>query len=261
MVRVTINGQPSDLAPGLTILQALELLGIHVPHLCHDERIEPAAVCRTCVVEVEGLPRPLPACATRLWEGMSIWTHSPRIEACRRTTLTLLARRHPADVTQLPETPFLRALRTYGLEGEIGGTRDPARVDDSHPYVHVDMSRCIDCFRCVRICNELQGQFAWMVLNRGARTRIVPDSGTTLRESSCVSCGACVDTCPTDALQDRTLRTLGAPTGWTRTTCPYCGVGCEMEVGTREEQIVVVRPALDAPVSKGCRRRPASVEK
>ena len=95
------------------------------------------------------------------------------------------------------------------------------------------MSQCISCFRCVRICDEVQGQFVWQIWNRGDATRIRPDSGTTLRESSCVSCGACVDTCPTGALEDKSVLSLGTATNWTRTTCAYCGTGCEMNVGTR----------------------------
>jgi formate dehydrogenase major subunit len=113
------------------------------------------------------------------------------------------------------------------------------------------MSRCITCFRCVRICNELQGQFVWIVLNRGARTRIVPDSGTTLAASSCVACGACADTCPTGALGDAASLGQPAPSRWTRTTCPYCGVGCELDVGVRDDRIVTIRPALRAAVGKG----------
>src|SRR5207248_6741918 len=115
----------------------------------------------------------------------------------------------------------------------------------------VEMSQCVTCYRCVRICEELQGQFVWQVWNRGAATQIRPDSGATLFASSCVSCGACVDTCPSGALEDKTVLALGVPTHWTRTTCPYCGVGCEMMVGTRDNRIVQVKPALDAPVNKG----------
>jgi formate dehydrogenase major subunit len=122
--------------------------------------------------------------------------------------------------------------------------------DNTHPYLVADMSRCIDCFRCVRICNELQGQFVWHVTGPGHNARIVPD-GRTLLTSSCVSCGACVDTCPTGALEDQSVLRHGSPTKWTRTTCPYCGVGCEMNVGTRNGRIVQVKPLLDAPVSKG----------
>lgn len=91
----------------------------------------------------------------------------------------------------------------------------------------------------------------WEVLNRGAATRILPGSQTTLLESACVSCGACADTCPTGALEDQTLLAFGAPTKWTKTTCPYCGTGCEMEVGTRAERIVQIKPTLNAPVNKG----------
>jgi len=107
------------------------------------------------------------------------------------------------------------------------------------------------CYRCVRICKEVQGQFVWHVHNRGHETRIVPDAGSTLRESSCVSCGACVDACPTGALEDKSIIKRGVATEWTRTTCPYCGTGCEMSVGTRQNQLVSIKPVLDALVSKG----------
>ena len=110
---------------------------------------------------------------------------------------------------------------------------------------------CITCFRCVRICDEVQGQFVWRAWNRGDATRIRPGEAPTLLASECVSCGACVDTCPTGALEDQSILQQGEPVKWTRTTCPYCGVGCEMNVGTREGRIVQVKPVLDAPVSKG----------
>ncbi len=114
------------------------------------------------------------------------------------------------------------------------------------------MSRCVDCYRCVRICDEVQGQFVWQVFGIGQETQIVPDSGTTLRASSCVSCGACVDTCPTGALEDKSILEKGVPTKWTKTVCPYCGTGCEMNVGTiNENQLVQIKPIQDAPVNHG----------
>jgi formate dehydrogenase major subunit len=136
-------------------------------------------------------------------------------------------------------------------DADFDGGHSPALLDDSHPYIHVDMSQCILCYRCVRICEEVQGQFVWQLLNRGHETRIVPDSGTTLMESSCVSCGACVDTCPTGALEDKSILKYGPPTQWTRTTCPYCGTGCEMSVGSRNGQLVSIKPLNEAPVSRG----------
>ena len=182
---------------------------------------------------------------------MTIETHTPELNDHRRTLMQMLAWRYPAAaVEQFPDKPFHRVLRAYGLAGDADGVADTDRCDRSHPYLAVDMSRCIDCSRCVRICNEVQGQGVWHVRERGLETSVVPD-GPSLRESSCVGCGACVDTCPTGALEDAGASPLLTPSQWTRTTCPYCGVGCEMHAGTRDGRLVAVRPALDAPVNKG----------
>ena len=167
--------------------------------------------------------------------------------------LRMLAQDHPGDVfLSYPNKPFHQYAAHYGLtEADFDGQHRVGLLDESHPYIHVDMSQCILCYRCVRICEEVQGQFVWQVVNRGHDSRIVPDSQTTLRESSCVSCGACVDTCPTGALEDKSIMARGEPTNWTRTTCSYCGTGCELNVGTRSSQLVSISPVLDAPVSRG----------
>ncbi len=252
MLRVTINDQAYEFDEDVTILHALRTVGADAPTLCHDERLKPYGGCRLCIVQVHGHARPVTACDTCLADGMVINTHTPEIETLRRTLLKLIAHRYPADpLRQSPDKEFHRLIRTYGLEGELRGAADTALIDDSHPYIHVDMSQCIDCYRCIRICEEVQGQFVWQAWNRGDATRIRPDSRATFRESSCVGCGACVDTCPTGALEDKSLLTPDKPAAWTRTTCPYCGTGCEMEVGTRNERIIAVKPVLDAPVSKG----------
>jgi len=251
MLRVVINGRPGEFQPGTSILTALRVLGISVPALCHDDRLTPTGACRSCLVQISGSARLVPACATSLADGMAIETHTPELEAHRRSLLTLLAWRYPAEAAaRFPDKPFHRCLRDYGLEGELRGVADAGREDRSHPYIAVDMSRCIYCYRCVRICDEVQGQRVWHVRERALETRIQPD-GATLRASSCVACGACVDTCPTGALEDADALSLGGAAEWTRTTCPYCGTGCEMHVGTREGRIVSVRPVLDAPVSRG----------
>lgn len=251
MLRVTIDGETQEVKAGSSILDALKLANIEVPTLCHDDRIKPYGGCRLCIVETDGSPRPVTACNTPVVDSMVIQTHTPQLEDLRRTLIKLIARNYPAEaVMRFPDKQFHRYVREYGVETELHGFHASEAIDDSHPYIHVDMSQCIYCYRCVRICSEVQGQFVWEVWNRGDQTRIRPDSGANLLESSCVSCGACVDTCPSGALEDKTLL-LATPTAATRTTCPYCGTGCEMAVHTNEDRIISIRPVLDAPVSKG----------
>jgi formate dehydrogenase major subunit len=250
MARVTIDGHELDVRGAPTILDAAATAGVEVPTLCHDPRMTPSGACRMCVVEVAGLPRPVAACTTPVADGMVVQTHTPEIDELRRTLLGLLAADYPATaVAATPDEPFHRLLTAHGVEAATAPA--PAPTDDSHPLIRVDLAQCISCWRCVRICEEVQGQFVWRIAGRGADSHIVPDSGARFADSSCVSCGACVDTCPTGALEDKELLGAASPTAWTRTTCPYCGVGCELQVGTRDDHIVTVVPAHDALVNKG----------
>lgn len=253
MPRATLNGKTFDLTGDATLLDAYRSVGVEVPTLCDDPRLVPLGGCRLCLVQVAGMPHPVPACATRLTDGMVVESHTADIEETRRGMLTLLARGYPADaVSAFPEKPFHRWLAHYGVKPQPDESAPPPPpVDQSHPCIQVDLSRCIDCFRCVRICGEVQGQDVWQIWERGTETHVVAGPGGPFVESGCVSCGACVDSCPSGALEDRSVLSLGFPESWTRTTCPYCGVGCEMQVGTREGRIVQVKPALDAPVNRG----------
>lgn len=252
MLSVRIDGTRYEVPEGATVLDALRTAGVRLPTLCHDQRLEPSGSCRTCLVRVTGLPKLVTACTTKLAEGMEIDAGTPDLQATRRALLEMLAHRYPgAPVARFPDKPFHRELRVVRLADPASlSSSNTGLQDRAHPYIVVDMSRCIDCYRCVRICAELQGQFVWHIHGRGLDTSIQPD-GPTLRDSSCVSCGACVDTCPTGALEDRALLESEPASHWTRTVCPYCGVGCELNVGTRENRIVTVRPVLDSAVSKG----------
>lgn len=263
MLRLTIDGREVECADGVTVLQALRSIGVDVPTLCHDDRLAPYGSCRLCAVSVKGSHRPVAACTTPVVDGMDIETHTPALARLRRTQLELLAEHYPADaVDASPDEPFHRYLAAYGIvpRGPLSAPAPasppaPASMSDQtvaheHPYIHVDMSRCIDCFRCVRICDEVQGARIWRAWHRGAATTIQP-AGGDLATSACVSCGACVDTCPTGALEDQAVLREGAPTAWTRTICPYCGVGCELRVGTRDGRIVTTEPVRDAPVNRG----------
>ncbi|MBK9164852.1 MAG: formate dehydrogenase subunit alpha [Acidobacteria bacterium] len=253
MLRATINGTTHEFAEGTTILKAASACGVSIPTLCDDPRLKPAGACRLCLVDVEGSLRETPSCAVEISEGMTVETHSAEVEAGRRMNLKMLARSYPAEAfEQFPEKPFHRIARDYGLTAtDFAQNINGHLVDDSHTYIKVDMSRCIDCYSCVRICDEVQGQFIWQVAGRGEESFIVPDNFGPFGESNCVSCGACSDVCPTGALEDRSVINLGTAEKWTRTTCPYCGTGCEMSVGTRNDKIVQVRPVNDAPVSSG----------
>jgi formate dehydrogenase major subunit len=251
VVSVVINGQRVDVPDGTTVLHALRLAAVHVPALCHDDRVAPLGACRTCLVRVAGWPKLVPACMTRVIDGMDIQTDGPEPAHARHGILEMLAHRYPkAEVDRHPDEPFHRELRRAGLTDRLADEVVSNGTDRSHPYIAVDMARCISCYRCVRICDELQGRSVWHVRGRGPTTVIEPD-GPSLRDSSCVSCGACVDTCPTGALSDARAATSLPPAQWTRTTCPYCGVGCELSVGTRGGGIVTIRPVLESPVSKG----------
>lgn len=248
MVRLTIDGVPCEAAEGTWLIDALSAAGRAVPNLCHDKRLAPSGACRLCVVHVEGHARPVASCTTEVTEGMSVQTHSSVLQALCRTNLELIAARYPrAAYAADPRHPFHRLLTRYGIPP--GGKREDGHFrDDSHPYLGVSMDRCVQCERCVRICDEVQGQFIWQVIGRNDTTRIAVGQGTTLLGAGCVSCGACVDTCVSGALFDKRL--VSRPTAWTRTTCAYCGVGCQMDVGVANGRVVAVRPA-DRPVNRG----------
>ncbi|HEY0866791.1 MAG TPA: formate dehydrogenase subunit alpha [Fimbriimonas sp.] len=248
MIQISVNGQVHQVEPSRTVLDVLRSLGIEVPTLCFDPRLKPHGACRLCAVQMEDSGRIVTSCTTPVSEGMRLLTHSPEVEAHRRTNLRLIASRYPAGELT-PDLELHRYLMQYGIEPS--GCPDGEYKDATHPYLLVDMDKCVHCYRCVRICDEVQGQFVWKVWNRGDRVKVLPQGGTTLLESPCVSCGACADTCPSGAIRDRSFVEKGQPEEWTRTVCPYCGVGCEINVGVKEGRVVGAKPVLGAAVNKG----------
>jgi formate dehydrogenase major subunit len=277
-LNITINGKQHEAPTGAIVLDAIRAAGLDVPRLCHDDRIKPAGACRMCVVRIEGQPRPVASCTTPLADGMVIETHSADVEALRRTNLSLIAKCYPADAVKAePRHPFHELLAQYGVEpggtivvpaqagtqsARTGATRLDSRLrgndgsepraedifhDDTHPFLGLAMDRCIDCYRCVRICEEVQGQDIWQVWGRGPTTKVAPRGEKSLLDAGCVSCGACSDTCPTGAIIDK--REVNADK-WTRTTCVYCGVGCQMNVGIKNGKVVASHP-VNAAVNRG----------
>lgn len=249
MPKLIVDGATVEVAEGATLLQAIHAAGKSVPTLCHDDRLKPIGACRMCLVEVKGAPVPVASCATPAKEGAVVQTATPALVEERRALLTMLAADYPADAPAAqPDKPFHQMLAEYGVVAR-GERSQP--VDDSHPYLHVDMSQCVTCYRCARICAEVQGQDVWTPVGRGADTLMETVTGTSMKDSPCVSCGACASTCPSGAIDDKTLLQLGAPERTVRTTCPYCGVGCELDVGVKGSRIVQILPAMDSPVNKG----------
>ncbi len=250
LVQLRVNGRELAAEAGTTLLALCREQGIAIPTLCSDPRLKPTSTCRLCEVEVLGEPRPLCACATEVQEGMVVETHTPALEAFRRTMLECYASHVPAeDPARLEGKPFQALLEAYGVVP--AGVRRLELKHPDHPYLDVDLSWCVACGRCVRICGEVQGQDIWTFAGRGADVLPRPELAAGLADSGCVSCGACADTCPTGAIEDVSRLLHGLPDRWVRTTCPYCGTGCEMEVGVKAGGITEVRPAMDAPVNHG----------
>lgn len=248
MLRVTIDDEEFEFPEGMPLLQALQESGHEVPHLCHDDRLQAHGGCRLCMVNVEGEARPVASCCTPVRDGMLVNTAAPSLQALRQTNLSLLARHYPStSVAKEPEHAFHQLLAVHHV---AAGDQSCAVKfsDDTHPYLAIDMDRCIHCERCVRICDEVQGQSIWQVWGRGESTHIATHDRQSLVDSGCVSCGACADTCPTGAITDKRA---GPVQKWTRSTCVYCGVGCQMDVGTNGDHVVAVRPAPDSPVNRG----------
>ena len=248
-MRVTVNGQPVDVAEGATALDAARVAGVSVPTLCHDDRLSPAGGCRVCLVSVDG-QGVVAACVTAAHDGQLIDTGDPQVRAMVRQILAL-------TVERLPRYALTRPTELAALCAELGVGADQFAPtgrglgsDDSHPYVRLDRDLCIACGRCVRMCDDVQGTFALTLTERGADTIVAPGSGTW-SESACVACGGCVDTCPTGAISQANLTTVDIAETPVRTTCGYCGVGCALDVHTRSGEVIQVTPARDGPVNRG----------
>ncbi|MDQ2676660.1 MAG: molybdopterin-dependent oxidoreductase, partial [Actinomycetota bacterium] len=255
-MRVTVDGRPTDVPEGSRLLDAIRASGAEIAALCADPRLAPYGSCRTCMVALEGSDEPVAACTTPAREGAALRTDDPGARKTARQSLQLLASTLPAralDVESRP-TELARACELLGLEPASfrgdGGSRPDAR-DGSNPYVKYDPELCIACARCVRMCDEVQGTFALAMVGRGSDTVLMPGTGGPWSESDCVSCGACVSSCPSGAISEPGLLDPRPVERTTTTTCGYCGVGCSLDVHTRDNEVAAITPTLDAPVNRG----------
>ncbi len=256
-VNVTLNGREVQARPGQTILEVAQDVGVDIPTLCHDPRLEPYGACRLCLVEVEGARGPMAACGTKVSEGMKIQTHTDKIIKLRKFVLELLLTNHPLDCPVCEAAGECR-LQDYAYEYLVDmvpwGWRPPEVGDPGpHPNIAHFGSRCILCGRCVRICREVMSIGCWGYVNRGYESRVDTPYALPLQEVGCISCGQCVSACPVGAIttQRSPLGARAWQTEKTRTICSYCANGCELLVHTYNGRLVKVASELERGVNQG----------
>ena len=206
-MRVTVDGQGTDVAPGATVLEAIRAAGKDVPTLCFDDRQAPFGACRVCLVKAAGAPGLIPACTTPCREGMEIDTQ----DATARRVVTEIVELVLSELPELPapHTELALVAAEVGAAGSrYQGVTHGVKHDERHPYLAFQHELCISCGRCVRACDEVQGAFALTATGRGFSANIAAGLDKGFKDSTCVSCGACADTCPTDAITERLLLTL-----------------------------------------------------
>ena len=259
-----IDGEAHEIRHGETILQfAKRHIGEdYIPTLCDDPRLKPHGACRVCSVEValqaDGPIRTVASCHTPIAPGMHIFAQSESIQALRKNIVELVLTDHPLDCLtcevngncQLQDVAARVGIREvrYWDGGENHLEREK---DDSHAYMRMDLSKCINCARCIRACDEIQGQFVLGMQGRGFSSKIIKDNDLLFGDSSCVSCGACAETCPTAAISDRYQSKAIKADKKVRTICSYCGVGCNLEVAVKGKEVLSIRAPWDAEVNKG----------
>ncbi len=258
MVNITINGKALEVAEGTTVLRAAQAAGVDIPTLCDHPHLTPYGGCRLCLVEVEGARTLQPSCTLPVSNNMVIKTDTKKVLDARKFVLTLLfsERNHFCPYCQvtggdceLQNAAYHEGMTHWPLQPNY----QPYPMDASHPYIILENNRCILCRRCVRACGELIGNFTLGFEERGAKSILVADTGITLGESTCVSCGSCVQVCPTGALIDRWSAYRGKETqvDKTKTVCVGCSLGCGIDVLTRNNSLVRIEGDWDASMNEG----------
>ncbi|MGE5537936.1 MAG: formate dehydrogenase subunit alpha [Gemmatimonas sp.] len=257
-VTLTIDGFPVTVPEGTSVMRAAMDAGIKVPKLCATDSLNAFGSCRLCLVEIAGRPGTPASCTTPVADGMVVSTQTEQLKQLRRGVMELYISDHPLDcltcaangdceLQDMAGAVGLREVR-YGYEG---ANHFDAEMDTSNPYFAFDPAKCIVCYRCVRACEETQGTFALTVDGRGFDSKISPSQNEPFLDSECVSCGACVQACPTATLIEKSVIEIGQPEHSVVTTCGYCGVGCSFKAEMRGSELVRMVPYKDGQANHG----------
>jgi formate dehydrogenase major subunit len=258
MVTLTIDGVSVTVPEGTSLMRAATEMGTQIPKLCATDSLESFGSCRLCLVEIEGRAGTPASCTTPVAAGMVVSTQTERLKRLRRGVMELYISDHPLDcltcaangdceLQDMAGAVGLREVR-YGSDG---ASHLEAVKDESNPYFTFDPAKCIVCSRCVRACEDVQGTFALTIEGRGWESKVSPGAGEPFIDSECVSCGACVQVCPTATLIEKSVIESGQPEHSVVTTCAYCGVGCSFKAEMRGEEVVRMVPYKDGKANRG----------
>ena len=263
-MKAYINNNPYDIKSNETILEFVRRIENRdaIPTMCQDDRLENFGSCRVCSVEVarekNGLTKTVASCHTPVAEGLYIYHNTDKMKRLRKNIVELVLTDYPSDKVFAPAdknpTEFQKTIAQIGIPDvryPKGDDHLDIKPDRAHPYIKSDLSQCINCYRCVRACEEIQGEMILNMSGRGFATSIIKGFDTTFDASACVSCGACVQTCPTEALTDKFETKTLIPDKTVRTTCTYCGVGCQLEVAVIDGKIKGIQAPVTAEVNEG----------
>ena len=258
-----IDNQEFEIVEGETILSFIRRYrekGL-VPTLCDAPNLDPFGSCRVCSVEValeeNGPVKTMASCHIPVAEGQYIYTSTESVKRLRKNIVELVLTDHPFECETCSangDCELQDVAAQVGIENiryPEGANHLDQEKDDSHPYMRSDLSSCINCYRCVRACDEVQGQFVLSMAGRGFDSRIIKGLDESFMASDCVSCGACSQACPTSAISDVFQPLLAEATDTTRTICTYCGVGCNLDVSTKNGEILGITAPYDAEVNQG----------
>jgi NADH dehydrogenase/NADH:ubiquinone oxidoreductase subunit G len=255
LVKLQIDGKELNAPFGMNLIEAAELVGIHIPHLCYLKGMRGFGACRLCLVEVEGIKTPLIGCNTKVREGMVVHTQTDRVRDIRRFVLDLILAIHPLDCLTCTKAGVCN-LQQYAYEYELKDTTFTRKkmgypIDQMNPFIRRDPVYCILCGRCVRVCKE-QGTKVLDFIGRGINAEIGTAFNKPLRESGCTFCGSCIDACPVNALPEADRWRKGREWEYEKvnSVCLFCGNGCDILVSIKDGSIQKINSGAEPGSAK-----------